>query len=123
MNPTRLALQLVGAVFILLALAVAYYQTPIHDSVPEGAFLGLLVALVGLLVIGFASEFPRTTYARDVEHVERVDRRTYRPSYTTYRPARPRRVVRRETVEDVDGDALDEPDVDVEHYEHVERRA
>ena len=102
MNTTRMALLVSGAALILIAAGVLYYQTDLRKNVPEGVAIAVLLALAGLFVIGFSSEFRRERRIRDVQEVEHVERGS-----TTVRPARPLR-------------ATSEAGHDVEHYERVE---
>lgn len=101
MNYTRLAMQAVGAIFVLLALGVLYYQTPLRNDIPEGVAVATLLAISGLFVIGFAEQFRSSRRIRDVERVEHVSR--------VERPSRPLRTTR----------TREEPS-DVESHERVE---
>jgi undecaprenyl pyrophosphate phosphatase UppP len=107
MSYTRIAMQVVGAAFVLVALGVLYYQTPLRNDIPEGVAVATLLAITGLFVIAFAEQFRTTRRIHDVEH-QRVSR-TY-----VERPSRPLRGARdREEPSDVESH---------ERVETIERR-
>ena len=106
MNPLRLALLVTGMGLILLAVGIAYYQTDLRDTIPEGAAVAVILGLAGLFVMALSLEMRSDRVVREVERIDRVDRldrseRLARPA----RPAPSRRL--REGHED-------------EHYERVE---
>src|SRR5687768_6694077 len=103
MNYARLGMMVTGMVFLLLAVAVLYYQTDLRNDVPEGVAIAVLLGITGLFVLGLSTEFNRARRVHDVDHVER-----HVEHVGTSRPPRP-----------VYRYGQDEPR-DVEHHERIE---